>query len=114
MKLSEAQIKIVKLETQLALTKTPSILSRPETPPPLLLPGKMEKRNVETQTETAHRVDISSQTESKVFKNKVGSSISDSLHGAIQIINLLREFKLKQMFKRDQYSNPKLNRKLRC
>ena len=113
MKLSEAQIKIVKLETQLALTKTPSILTRPETPS-LLLPGKMEKRNVKTQTETAHGVDISSQTESKVFKNKVGSSISDSLHGVLQIINLLREFKLKQMFKRDQYSNPKLNRTLRC
>ena len=73
MKLSEAQIKIVKLETELELKQTSST-SASVTPSRLDVTGETnKKRDVETQTDTVHRQDTPSQTDSKAFKNKAST-----------------------------------------
>ena len=73
MKLSEAQIKIVKLETELELKQTSSS-SASVTPSRLDVTGEAnKKRDMETQTDTVHRQDISCQTQSNNLKNKAST-----------------------------------------
>ena len=72
MKLSEAQITILKLETQL---KQALSTSTPAKTPSL-------KLDIETQTDTIHGVEIGSQTEPSTVRNKESSKISISLSSA--------------------------------
>ena len=72
--MSEAQIKIVKLETQLESKQALSTSTTEQTTP--------LKRNIETQTENIPGVDIHSQTEPLKLTNKESSLISDSLSTA--------------------------------
>ena len=70
MKLSEAQIKIVKLETQLETRSNQALsMSTPAKMPPL-------KLDIETQTDIIHGVEIGSQTELPTVRNKESSKIS--------------------------------------
>ena len=75
MKFSEAQIKIVKLETQLETRLNQASISTPEQASTL-------KIDIQTQTDTIHGVEIGSQTEPPTVRNKKSSKVSISLSAA--------------------------------